>query len=68
MTEYRLPIDIYTPQAVLGGIEAFAHLCAASGYQEDDHTILNIHATDHVTHFELLNYILTLSAQLLLEQ
>lgn len=67
MTEYRLPIDIYAPQAVADGIQAFAHLCAASCNLADDHTILRVDATDDLLTAELLNYILALSAQSLLQ-
>ena len=67
MTEYRLPIELYTPQAVAAGVQAFAHLFAASGHLAGDHTILKVDAADHVLHAELLNYILALSAQSLLK-
>jgi hypothetical protein len=67
MTEYRLSTDIYTPQAVADGIQAFAHLCTASSHLAGDHMILRIDATDDPVHAELLNYILALSAQSLLQ-
>jgi hypothetical protein len=66
VTEYRLSIDIYTPQAVADGIQAFAHLCAATGHPAGDCTILRVDATDDLLPAELLNYILALSAQSLL--
>jgi hypothetical protein len=65
--EYRLPIDIYTSQAVTDGIQAFARVCSASGTLADDHTILGIDSMDDLLHAELLNYILALSAQSLLQ-
>jgi hypothetical protein len=65
--EYHLPIDIYTPQAVTDGIQAFAHLCAASGTLANDHTILRVEAQDDFLDAELLNYILALSSQSLLQ-
>lgn len=67
MTQYRLTAGIYTPNAIAAGIEAFAHLCTATAYNGDDHTILTISSNDSVLDAELLNYILTLSAQELLE-
>ena len=66
MTEYRLSIDIYAPQAVADGIQAFAHLCTATGHPAGDHTILRVDTTDDLLPEELLNYILALSAQSLL--
>lgn len=67
MTEYRLPTDIYTQQAIADGIQAFAHLCAASAHPAGDHTILKVAAADIALQAELLNYILAVSAQSLLQ-
>jgi hypothetical protein len=67
MTEYRLSIDIYTPQAVAEGIKVFAHLCTASSHLGGDHIVLRVDAADDPVHAELLNYILALSAQSLLQ-
>jgi hypothetical protein len=67
VSEYVLASEIYTPEAVAAGIKAFANHCNATAQPREGHTILSIEGTDDVHHAELLNYILTLSAQALLQ-
>ena len=66
MKRFRLAGDIYTPTAIKNGIEAFANVCEATEHEEDGHAIITIGTADDVIHGELLNYILTLSAEELL--
>ena len=66
MSQYTLTHDIYTSNGIEAGIAAFAHLCHAASQHSDSHSILTITDCDEAMRAELLNYILTLSAQELL--
>ncbi len=55
--------EVYTPTAIHSGIAAFENLCSATVDVRESESILTIVDTERDLSSELLNYILTLSAQ-----
>lgn len=66
MKSFELTRDVYTEDAIDGGIAAFAAVCAATAIHETGFSFLTILTADSYIASELLNYILAASAQELL--